>query len=79
MTGDVDMSGTRTSSDIIYLVNYVFKGGAEPLPCAASGDCNCDGGVTSADIIEMVDHVFKGGPEPCDVCTLIDVGSWTCP
>jgi hypothetical protein len=79
MTGDVDTSGARTASDIIYLVNYVFKSGPIPLPCEASGDVNCDVSVTAADIIYMVGHVFKSGPEPCDVCTLIDAGSWTCP
>jgi len=29
--GDVDLGGTVTSGDIIYLVNFVFKGG--PPPC----------------------------------------------
>ena len=29
--GDANCSGTVTSADIIYLVNYVFKSG--PLPC----------------------------------------------
>jgi len=28
---DANCTGTVTSADIIYLVNYVFKGG--PLPC----------------------------------------------
>jgi cysteine-rich repeat protein len=78
ITGDVNNSGTITSADIIYLVNYVFKGQAPPMPCAASGDVNCSGTVTSADIIFLVGFVFKGGPAPCDVCTLIP-GTWTCP
>jgi len=78
LTGDVNLSTTLTSADIIYLVNFVFKGQAEPLPCAASGDANCSGSVTSADIIFMVNHVFKGQAAPCDVCTLIP-GMWSCP
>jgi hypothetical protein len=77
-TGDVNVSGTITSADVITLVNYVFKGGADPLPCAASGDVNCSGTVTSADIIYLVGFVFKGGPAPCDVCTMIP-GTWSCP
>lgn len=68
-TGDVNLSGTITSADIIGLVNYVFKGGAQPLPCIASGDVNCSGAVTSADIISLVNYVFKAGPPPCDACT----------
>lgn len=78
MTGDVDETGTLASSDIIYLVNYAFKSGPDPLPCAASGDVNCDGAVTSADVIFMVNHVFKSGPEPCDVCALFPE-VWICP
>jgi len=69
MTGDVNLSGTLTSADIIGMVNYVFKGGSTPLPCPASGDLNCNGSVTSADIITLVNHIFKGGPAPCDACT----------
>lgn len=78
MTGDVNNSGSITSADIIYCVNYVFKGGATPLPCTAAADVNCSGSVTSADIIYLVNFVFKGGNAPCDVCTLIP-GSWSCP
>jgi hypothetical protein len=77
-TGDVNDNGTITSADIIYLVNYVFKGGAAPLPCAASGDVNCSGTITSADIIYLVNYVFKGGTPPCDVCTLVPA-TWSCP
>jgi hypothetical protein len=79
MTGDVNLSGTLTSADIIYLVNYVFKSGPPPLPCAAAGDVNCSGTITSADIIYLVNHVFKSGPPHCDVCRLIAEGVWTCP
>jgi len=77
LTGDVNQSGTLTSADIIYMVNFVFKSGSLPQPCEANGDVNCNGSVTSADIIYMVNHVFKSGPEPCDVCTLFP-GIWTC-
>lgn len=78
MTGDVNLSASITSADIIYLVNFVFKGDVAPLPCAASGDVNLNGSVTSADIIYLVGYVFKGGPPPGNVCFLIP-GVWTCP
>ena len=64
VSGDVDESGSITSADIIYLVNYVFKGGAEPTCSALSGDVNCSGTVNSADIIYLVGYVFKGGVPP---------------
>jgi hypothetical protein len=68
MDGDVNASNTITSSDIIALVNFVFKGGAAPLPCVANGDVNCSGTVTSSDVISLVNFVFKGGAPPCDIC-----------
>ena len=67
--GDVDQGGAITASDLIYLVNYVFKGGADPEPCQANGDVDCNGTVTSSDIVYIVNHVFKSGPAPCDICT----------
>ncbi len=78
VSGDVNVSGSISSADIIYLVNFVFKGGPAPLPCEANGDVNCSGSNTSADIIHLVNFVFKGGPAPCDICTLIP-GTWSCP
>jgi hypothetical protein len=78
MTGDVNTNGSITSADIIYLVNYVFKGGALPMPCIPSGDVNCSGTVTSADIIYLVNYVFKGGTLPCNVCFTFGLG-WKCP
>jgi hypothetical protein len=33
ITGDVNLSSDITSSDIIFAVNYVFKGGQAPNPC----------------------------------------------
>jgi len=70
LDGDVNDNGSVTSADVIALVNYVFKGGDEPLPCVANGDVNCNGSVTSADIIYEVNYVFKGGDPPCDICNL---------
>jgi hypothetical protein len=78
MPGDADASGTLTSADVIYLVNYVFKGGPLPLPCAGAGDANCDGGVNASDIITVVNHLFKGYILSCDVCPLIWNGTWEC-
>ena len=77
MTGDVNLSGTIVTSDIIVLVNYIFKAGADPLPCIGAGDVNCDGKVAASDIIYLVNYVLKGGAAPCDACTLVP-GVWGC-
>lgn len=78
LTGDIDQFGTISSSDIIYLVGYMFRGGPTPIPCAAVGDVNCDARITTADAIYLVNYVFKAGPPPCDVCPLIIDGAWDC-
>ena len=63
LPGDANADGNFTSSDIIFLVNYVFKSGpATSVP--GHGDVNCSGAVTSADIIHMVNFMFKGGCPP---------------
>ena len=63
--GDANDNGTITSSDIIYIVNYVFKIGPPPIPTEEVGDVDCTGAITSADVIYLVSFVFKGGPAPC--------------
>ena len=65
LMGDVNEDGQHNSADLIYFVNYVFKGGPDPLPMRTVGDANCSGGLTGADIIWLVNFIFKGGPPPC--------------
>jgi len=65
LKGDVNKDKSRNLSDIIYLVNYIFKGGPAPNP-PELGNVNCLGSTPNlADIIYMVNYVFKGGPTPC--------------
>ena len=65
MMGDVNQDAQVSSADIIYLVNYVFRGGPLPLPVALAGDADCSRHITSADMIWLADYVFRGGPDPC--------------
>lgn len=65
LRGDVNTDLKRNLADIIYLVNYVFKGGPVPIP-KELGDVNCsEGSPNLVDIIYMVNYVFKGGAAPC--------------
>lgn len=64
LLGDPNSDGAINVADIIYLVNYLFKGGPVPLPILESGDANCDGKVNVADIVYLVAYLFKGGPKP---------------
>ena len=64
--GDANGSGTVTAADIIFIVNYVFKGGPVPGCDGAAADVDCSGTVASADIVYMVNYIYKGGPAPCE-------------
>jgi len=62
--GDANYDGEITVSDVIYIINYLFKGGPPPVPELASGDANCNGEVTVSDVIYIINYLFKGGPAP---------------
>jgi hypothetical protein len=63
--GDVNDDNRLSVSDVIYLINYLFRGGPEPLHID-SGDVDCSGGLPGIpDVIYLVNYLFKGGPPPC--------------
>ncbi len=63
LRGDAN-SDTRVSiSDIIYLINYLFKNGPPPDPLG-SGNANCDEGVSVSDVVYLIVYLFKSGPPP---------------
>ncbi|MCB2201459.1 hypothetical protein KQH51_01860 [bacterium] len=65
--GDVNFEGALDLSDLIYLVNYLFQGGPEPLPMLEAGNVNCSGGTDLSDLIYFVNFLFQGGPNvPCN-------------
>ena len=78
LTGDVNSDGRITTADIIYYVNWNYKGQAPPLLCDGIGDVNCSRSTTSADIIFLVNYVFLSGPAPCDITPLVP-DTWVCP
>jgi len=66
LRGDANGDGVINSADVVYLINYLFKGGPAPEPLEA-GDVNCDGIINSADVVYLINYLFKGGPPPgCD-------------
>jgi len=65
--GDVNNDGLVTSSDILALVEFVFKSGPAPDPLSY-GDVDLSCTITSADVIYLVNYVFKSGPAPFDGC-----------
>jgi hypothetical protein len=64
--GDASGDENVNVSDAVYIINYVFIGGAAPDPFEA-GDTNCDGNVNVSDAVWIINYVFVGGNIPCDV------------
>ena len=69
---DPNNDGAVTSTDIFYLVNFIFLGGPPPRGASGmlSGDANADGIINSADIFFVVNYLFLGGPRPNALPTL---------
>ncbi len=65
--GDANFDGSVLVSDLVRMVNYIFKAGPGPLPIDESGDFTCVDGLNVADLTHMVNFIFKGGnPCPCN-------------
>ncbi len=62
--GDLDFEGEIKISDLTYLVNFLFKSGAPPVPMADAGDFSCDAFVNVTDLTQLVKYLFQGGNSP---------------
>ncbi|MCB2201381.1 hypothetical protein KQH51_01465 [bacterium] len=68
IAGDVDGDRAFDLSDLIYMVNYLFLGGPEPVSMeAANVACDAERSVDLSDLIKMVQTLFLGGEAfaPC--------------
>ncbi len=65
--GDVNCNCEINIGDVVYLINYLFKGGPEPRPLDA-GDVNGDCIVDIGDVVCMINYLFKWGPPPVCGC-----------
>jgi hypothetical protein len=65
LRGNVNGDDKVSLSDIVYLINYLFKFGPEPIPETGIGDANYDGKVSLSDIVYLINYLFKFGPPPC--------------
>jgi hypothetical protein len=61
--GDVNGSCGVDIDDIVYLIQYIFGGGPEPV-CYKSGDANGDGAIDIDDVVYIINYIFLGGPPP---------------
>ena len=68
--GDANDDGARNIADAIFILQYLFGGGAEPS-CPDAADANDDGALNIADAVAILQHLFGGGgdlPPPFPGC-----------
>jgi len=68
MCGDVTNNGVIDVGDVVYLINYLYRGGPEPQPLLCGGDCNHDDIVNVGDVVYLINYLFRGGPIPSGCC-----------
>ena len=61
--GDANDDGVVNISDVVFLINDVFRDGPVP-PCSSQGDANGNGMLNLDDAVHVINYVFKGGPAP---------------
>ncbi len=62
--GDANGDDIITASDVIYLINYLYRSGNPPVPLQA-GDANGDGAVGPGDVVYLINYLFRNGEPPC--------------
>jgi hypothetical protein len=66
--GDADGDGLTDISDAVFLIAYIFSGGAAPGSCGGTahglGDADGDGTVDISDVVYLIAYIFSGGAAP---------------
>lgn len=63
--GDVNGDRIVNIADGVYLINYLFIGGASP-ELLESGDVDGNGGINIGDVVCLINYLFLGGPPPAE-------------
>ena len=63
LCGDVNDDGRISSADVVFIENYLYKGGPAPDPLERA-DVNNDCVVKGDDAVYLINYLFKGGPPP---------------
>jgi hypothetical protein len=50
--------------DVIYLIDFIFKGGLPPIPMLEAGDVDDSGRIDILDVTYLITFLYKGGPAP---------------
>lgn len=65
--GDASNDSLVDASDIVFLINYLFRSGAEPCIMEAA-DPNGDCVVGAADVVYLINYLFREGDPPLPGC-----------
>ncbi|MFH2050220.1 MAG: FG-GAP-like repeat-containing protein [bacterium] len=65
--GDVNESGKFDIADIVFCVDFLFRGVDDPFDFTKM-DVDVSGTINVADIVCLVSYLFRGGPEP--ICNI---------
>ena len=66
--GDASNDGAVDLGDVVYLLNYLFRGGSAPVLQMCVGDVNSDDAVDLGDAVYILNWLFRGGPLPDPDC-----------
>jgi murein tripeptide amidase MpaA len=61
--GDANDDGLINSGDAVFIVAYIFRGGAAPHWLAAA-DATGEGSITVGDAVYLIAYIFRAGPAP---------------
>ena len=64
--GDANADEEVTIADVVYLVNYVFKSGPDPIPME-TGDVDGDNLSQIQDAVYLVNYLFREGDPPINL------------
>ena len=65
--GDANLDGAVDVGDAVVIINYVFRGGAEPASMTGA-DVNLDCSVDVGDAVYLINYIFRDGPPPHPGC-----------
>lgn len=68
--GDANDDGLVNIGDAVYVVSFIFRGGATP-PCLQEADANADRSINVGDAVYLVNRLFRSGPAPICGPTLL--------
>ena len=66
--GDANGDENVDIVDVVYLINYLFRGGPAPVGGVCVGDANGDDETNIVDVVYLINYLFRGGPTPVTDC-----------